>query len=364
MGIDDLVAKRLFSQRIEGNKPDTPEETVRWMGAVQAQEYEQALWAIALRMQSAKKKDIEEAIAAGKIIRTWPMRGTMHFVTPKDSRWMLKLSEARMLKKAEARMMGLNIDESLVNTCMGFFREALRDKKVLTRQEMMTLLEKEGIATKDQRGYHLLWQAAQRGIICMGPMQDKKQTFMLLDDVIPEGPNLTKDEALGELALRYITSHGPATVHDFAWWAGLYLPDARRGIEIAEPKVIFEKRNGEELWSSLESPSPKPIPEPSIRLLPSFDEYLIGYKERSEVLDAEHLLEVSPGNNGTSHPIVVVDGRVTGIWKQDIRKNAIDLNFIFFVPILYEKELIYREAERYSDFLNLQLATVTIAIRK
>lgn len=169
---------------------------------------------------------------------------------------------------------------------------------------------------------------------------------------------------MGELALRYITSHGPATVHDFAWWAGLYLPDARRGIEIAEPKVIFEKRKGEELWSSLESPSPKPISEPSIRLLPSFNEYLIGYKERSEVLDAEHLLEVSPGSNGTFHPIVVVDGRVTGIWKQDIRKNAIDLNFIFFVPIPYEKELIYREAERYSDFLNLQLATVTIAIRK
>ena len=111
------------------------------------------------------------------------MRGTMHFVIPKDSRWMLKLSEALMLKKSEVRMMGLNIDESLVSTCIGFFREALSDKKVLTRQEMMTLLEKEGIATKDQRGYHLLWQAAQRGIICMGPTQDKKQTFMLLDDV-------------------------------------------------------------------------------------------------------------------------------------------------------------------------------------
>jgi hypothetical protein len=290
--------------------------------------------------------------------------GTMHFVTPQDSRWMLKLSEARMLKKAEARMMGLNIDESLVNFCKDLFREALRDKNVLTRQEMMALLEKEGITTKEQRGYHLLWQAAQRGVICMGPMQEKKQTFMLLEDWTSEGPELSRDEALGELALRYIASHGPATVHDFAWWAGLYLPDARRGIEIAEPKVIFEKRNGEELWSSLESPSPEPIPGPSIRLLPSFDEYLIGYKERSEVLDAEHIQEVSPGSNGTFHPIVVVDGRVSGIWKQDIRKNGLDLNFIFFVPIPYEKELIYREAERYSDFLDLQLATVTIAIRK
>ena len=364
MNNNEFVNRRLYNQKIEGMKAETPEEAVRWMGAIQAQEYAHALWAIGLRTKATTKIAVEEAILAKKIIRTWPMRGTLHFVVPEDAWWLLNLSKERMRQKSQTRMKELGIDDHLIEYCKGLFIEELKEERLRTRQELFALLEKEGIGTKDQRGYHLLWHIAQDGVISMGLMIEKKQTFMLLENVAPRLPEIPRDEALGKLAMRYFASRGPATVYDFAWWAGLLIEDARIGVESIrdnlKPEIIGEK----EFWIFEKETEPKIDMEPQVRFLPSFDEYLISYKHRSEVLKQELLGEVIPTKNGMFSPIIVVDGKVTGIWKPTMRKNGVDLDLNFSIPFPYEKELIYKEANRYSDFIGLPLSIVTIAMHK
>ncbi len=364
MNIDELVSRRLQNQKIEGMKAETPEEAVRWMGAIQAQEYDHALWAVGVRTNTASRKDVEQAIVEKRIIRTWPMRGTLHFVVPDDARWLLHFSRQRMRQKSLSRMNELNLDDQLIESCKGIFLEELKDERLRTRQELLALLEREGIGTKDQRGYHILEQLAQDGVISMGPVVEKKQYFMLLENVAPHLPEIPREEALGKLAKRYFTSHGPATVHDFAWWAGLLMEDARKGIEISRdtltPEIIGEK----EFWISAAEEKVILSHEPQVRFLPSFDEYLIGYKDRSEVLKQELAAEVIPSKNGMFSPIIVVDGKVAGIWKRTIRKSGVDLDLSFSIPFPYEKELIYKEANRYSNFIGLPLSIVTIAMHK
>src|SRR5215472_325382 len=218
---------RLFNQRIDGKKFERPDEVVRWMGALQAQDYQQSLWAIGLRMQSATVADIEQAILDRKIVRTWPMRGTLHFVPGDDAKWMLSLSASRMIANDRRRQGQLELDETIMERCKELFYDALKGNQRLSRPDMMQLLVDAGISTKGQRGYHILWYLSQAGLICLGPMQDKQQTFVLLDEWVPHSRAFSREESLAELARRYFTSRGPATIHDFAWWAGLTVADAR-----------------------------------------------------------------------------------------------------------------------------------------
>src|SRR5437667_8624903 len=187
------------------------------MGALQAQDYQQSLWAVGLRTQSATVADIEQSIAHRKIVRTWPMRGTLHFVPGDDAKWMLSLSASRMLAKGRRRLEQLELDETIMERCKELFSDALKGNGRLSRPNAMQLLEDAGISTRNQRGYHILWYLAQTGLICLGPMQDKQQTFVLLDEWIPHSKALSREESLVELALRYFVSRGPAPVHDFAW---------------------------------------------------------------------------------------------------------------------------------------------------
>ncbi|MGB4587881.1 MAG: winged helix DNA-binding domain-containing protein [Clostridiaceae bacterium] len=364
MNIDDLINQRLQNQKIEGVKAETPAEAVRWMGAMQAQEYNHALWAIGLRTKATTKKAVEEAIIEKRIIRTWTMRGTLHFVVPDDVRWLLNLSEKRMRQKSQSRMKELNLDDRLIEYCKEMFVEELKDEKLRTRQELFSLLEKEGVETKDQKGYHILWRIAQDGVISMGPVEEKKQFFMLLNNVSPKLDEIPRDEALGKLAERYFTSRGPATVYDFAWWGGLLIEDARVGIERIRNNLTSKILGEKEFWIFENGAQIKFDQEPNVRFLPSFDEYLIAYKDRSEVLKHEMLGEIVPSKNGMFSPIIIVDGKVTGIWKATIRKNGVDLDLNFSTPFPYEKELIYKEANRYSDFIGLPLSIVTIAMHK
>lgn len=364
MNNNDLVNRRLQNQKIDGIKAETPEEAVRGMGAIQAQEYDHALWAIGLRTKTASKKAVEDAIVEKRIIRTWPMRGTLHFIVPDEARWLLNLSKDRMRQKSQSRMKELNIDDNLIEYCKGILIEELKDEKLRTRQELFASLEKKGIGTKDQRGYHILWHIAQDGVISMGPMVEKKQFFMLLGNVAPHLPEIPRDEALGKLAMRYFNSRGPATVYDFAWWAGLLVEDARLGIEIIRDNLTLEIIGEKEFWVSGNEVEAEIDKEPKVRFHPSFDEYLISYKDRSEVLKHEMIGEVVPSKNGMFSPIIVVDGKVTGIWKPTIRKNGVDMDLHFSIPFPYEKDLIYKEANRYSDFIGLPLSIVTIAMHK
>jgi hypothetical protein len=351
-----IAHQRLVNQRIEGEKFEKPEEVVRWLGAIQAQDYPQALWAIGLRLRSATVADVEQAISDGKIVRTWPMRGTLHFVPPEDAGWMLRLSAARILARDGRRLEQLGLDIGVMERCKELFYEALRGNRRLSRPEAMVLLEEAGIGTQNQRGYHILWYLSQAGLICPGPMQGKQQTFVLLDEWVPHSRELSREGSLAELATRYFASHGPATVHDFAWWAGLTVTEARSGLEAAMPGLVSEKIDGKEYWTAGDAPGHAARDGSSVHLLPAFDEYLLGYKDRGAVLAVDDALKVVPGKNGVFFPTIVVGGRVVGTWKRKLKKNSVDVTLSPFAHLDDSDERAVEAARSYSDFIGLPLS--------
>jgi hypothetical protein len=356
----DIAHRRLLNQHIAGELFASPEAVVRWMGAMQAQDYQQAVWAIGLRMQSATLAAVEQAIANRKILQTWPMRGTIHFVAAEDAKWMLALLTPRRLAADGLRQRQLELDERILARCRDLFHAALQGGKRLTRAGMMTLLEDAQISPAGQRGYHILWYLAQTGLICFGPMQGKEQTFVLLDEWVPRPRQLSREEALAELAGRYFASHGPATIEDFAGWAGLTLTDARAGFEAAKAGLASEKQDAKVYWFAADTAGQTLQDPSSLYLLPGFDEYLLGYKDRRDVLAAEHAGKIVPGGNGIFLPMIVVDGQVVGTWKRRLKKNALEVTLVPFTPLGVSQAAIAEAAQRFSAFLGLPLASVVI----
>jgi hypothetical protein len=353
----DIARQRLVSQRIAQANFEQPEAVVRWMGALQAQDYHQALWAIGARLPAPTLTKVEQAIADGKIIRTWPMRGTIHFVPPEDARWMLGLSAARMIAKQGRRLKQLELDDATLGRAQTTFQAALQGGKRLTRSAILQVLEDAGISTTGQRGYYILVRAAQNGLICLGPMEGKQQTFVLLDEWAPQPRQLSRAESLAELARRYFTSHGPATVHDFAWWAGLTVSDARSGLEASKSGLVAEKIAGKEYWLAADTPVTNTPDMSNTFLLAGFDEYLLGYTDRSAVLDPQHAQKVSPGANGVFFPMIVQAGQVIGTWKRAIKKDKVIITREMFGGMTASQvEAFEAAAVRYSTFLEMPVA--------
>lgn len=318
---------------------------------MQAQDYAGAKWSIGLRLPSMTEVAVEQAIANRQIIRTWPMRGTLHFVPTADARWMLDLTTPRIIAGAATRQARLELSGDILQKSADVFVTALQEHKALTRKDMMIALEQNGISTKNQRGYHLLWWAAQKGFICIGPLQGKQPTFVLLDDWAPPSNMLTRDAALAELAKRYFTSHGPATLRDFRWWSGLTAIDARTALAMIQADFDSAVVAGNEYWFP---PNLSHDGDSSVHLLPGFDEYLLGYTDRSAVLAVEHAAKIIPGNNGMFMPTIIIDGQIVGIWKRTITKRAVVIQLTAFEalkPTDYTK--IAAIAARYGEYLGL-----------
>lgn len=354
-----IAARRMLNQRIAGEKAPTPEAAVAWMGALQAQEYHQGVWAVGLRTAAGRLAEVERAIAEGKIARTWPMRGTLHFVPVEDAGWMAAISAERMLARARLRREQLGLDTAALEGATRVFDEALRGGRRETRAALMERLEQVGISTLGQRGYHLLWSAAQTGQICMGPNQGKQQTFALLAEWAPHARKYGREEGLGELARRFFRSHGPATPADFAWWAGLTGADARKGLEAARDGLTSEKIEGSEYWSG-DSGGGMDAETGGVHLLAGFDEYLLGYTERGAVLAEEHSDRVAPGGNGVFRPMLVVGGQVAGTWQRAVKKKQVEITCQVFGGVEVPKAGLEAVAQGYAEFLGLELGGVRI----
>ncbi len=320
----DIAARRLLHQRISGRRFERPEQVVQWMGAVQAQDYQHALWAVGVRTVNATRTDVEQAIADRALVLTWPMRGTIHLVAATDVRWMLELCASRPLAASQTRRKQLELDDHLLARCEGLIHDALSGGARLTRAEIMNLLQSTGIATTGQRGYHILWWLAHTGLICFGPKQGVDQTFVLLEDWLPEARSLPREQALVELTRRYFTSHGPATLKDFAGWTGLTLNQARAGLEAIRSELAHDTNDGLEYWWADTVPD---TPDAAgVYLLPGFDEYILGYKNRRDVLTAEHAQKIVPGGNGVFLPTIIADGQVVGSWKRDLKQKRLNVS--------------------------------------
>jgi Winged helix DNA-binding domain len=328
---------------------------VRWLGAVQAQDYLGSLWAIGLRMQNATEETVEQAIADRTIIRTWPMRGTLHFVAAADVRWMLTLLTPRIVAKSRWRLKQLELDHSVFARSRKTLMRALQGGKQLSRNAMYEALEAAGITTAAGRGLHILWQLAQEGFICFGAREAKHPTFALLEEWAPAAQAKERDAALAELASRYFNSHGPATLQDFSWWSGLTMADARHALEMAKSHLVQEVVKGRTYWLSSSVRTAKDG-QPTAHVLPAYDEYTVAYKDRSAVLDPLQAKRASTGN-GIFNPIIVINGHVVGTWKRRLEKRSVVITPNLFTSLTKaDRHALVMAAGQYGAFLKARVA--------
>jgi hypothetical protein len=350
----DIQALRLLNQRISQPSFKEPGDVVAWLGVMQAQDYTGAKWSVGLRMESATEAGIEQAIEDKCILRTWVLRGTLHFVTPADIHWMVALVAPQLVKGRARRYQELELDEPTMTRSNDLLINALRDGERQSRKALFALLEENGISTKGQRGVHMLQRASMDGLICQGTAPKNDPIFMCLDEVVPNPKTLPREEALAELARRYFTSHGPTTLQDFVAWSGLLISEARAGLEAIKSELSEEKLGEQTYWWSADT---QPKSTKGSYLLPGFDEYMLGYRDRNAFLDPQYATKVVPGGNGVFYPTLVLEGQIVGTWKRTVKKGEVTITPSPFTELsAAELDTFAPAAEHYSRFLEMPIS--------
>lgn len=313
----DLALLRLVAQRVAGPPPATATEAVRLLTCVQGQDLPGALTSVALRTAERTRAGVEAALDAGEVVRSWPMRGTLHLLPAEDLPWMLDLLGPRVLAGAAQRRAGLGLTEADTERARELVTAALTGGRRCGRKELLAVLTDGGVDVTAQRGYHLLWYLAQTGTLCLGPTAGGEQAFVLLDEWVTAPRRLDRDAGLAELALRYFRGHGPATVADLARWAGLPVTDVRAGVAAVRDRLAAVEVDGREHLLAPETAdllAAHRAEAAGLFLLPGFDEFVLGYADRSCAVPPEFADRIVPGGNGVFRPTVVHRGQVVGTW--------------------------------------------------
>jgi hypothetical protein len=351
--MDSLLAhQRLHSQHLAPAIFNQPGDIVRWMGAVQSQDYNAAKWAIALRSLDLSDTDIERSFNAGDFLRTHVLRPTWHFIAPEDVRWMLALTAPHVHAAISYYRRQLGLDAAILTRSQTVIANALQGGKQLTRAEMATVLEQAGIDTGGLRLNYLAMAAELDGIICSGGRRGKQFTYALLDERVPVSKNLEGGEALAELTLRYYRSHGPATEQDFAWWSGLRREQVRAGLETVKDGLEQIDRDGKTYWLA-----PPQLIDPAsaqaAQLLPNYDEFVVGYTDRSAVFNPAHAGKLDDRQNPLYQNTLVTGGQIAGTWKRTITKGTLAVKVIPFTPLSEAAfQALARATQRYGRFLD------------
>lgn len=350
----DICGQRLANQHLTRQTLEKASDIVRLLGAVQAQDYSGAKWAIAQRTRSAIDTEVEREISDGAILRTHVLRPTWHFVAPEDIRWMLALTAPRVKALLAFYDRKLEIDAAVLRRSRAVLTKALKHGKHLTRAELSRALTKAGIrADGTQRLAHLMMHAELDGLICSGPRRGKQFTYALLEERVPQAKALERDAALFELASRYFATRGPATEDDFAWWSGLTRADAKRGAEAAESRLDHAIIGGRRYWFPQFARTTKPKP-PLVRLLPNYDEYFIGLKDRTAMQTKLGPAGVERRIDALSGHLVTIDGQVVGGWTRTFSGKSV---VVALKPLTLltevERRAIAREVDRFATFLEL-----------
>ncbi len=349
----DITHRRLHNQHITRRTLETPQTLVEWLGAVQAQDYAAAKWALGLRLHGVTDDNIEQAFTDGTILRTHVMRPTWHFVSPADIRWLLVLTAPRVRAASVHYNRKLELDDAVFKRTNAVLANALQGGKQLTRDELASALQQAGIATDgEQRVTYIIMRAELDSIICSGARRGKQFTYALLAERAPQARSLDRDEALAELTVRYFTSHGPATIKDFVWWSGLTAADVKAGLAMVTSNLLHETMDGQTYWFSPSTPPEQNLSQTAY-LLPNFDEYTVGYTDRSTIFDALHTNKLDP-RGGLLTNTMVLDGQVVGTWKRTFKKNTVVIEANPFVPLGNTETCAFAaSANRYGEFLHM-----------
>lgn len=310
---------RLASHGLLGPGFDGVPEAVRGMGAIQAQDLQSALWAVGVRVPGAGLSDVRRALDDGAVVRSWPMRGTLHLLAPEDLQWILNITTARMVQGTAGRHRQLEITSGDVEKCREVALGVVDGGRAASRQELFAAFEAAGQATKAQRGIHLLWMLCQSASLVLGPLESNQQKFVAFDRWITSSRDLGREKGIAELLLRYLRGHGPATLRDFAWWSSIPLTEVRRALPEVSGELVELEHDGTQYWLSPEAAAllEDGVPgQRTVLALPGFDEFVLGYTDRSIVLPPEHAQKIVPGGNGVFKKAIVAGGEVTGTWAR------------------------------------------------
>jgi len=351
----DIARRRLHNERLIAAPFKKPEDVVQWLCAVQAQDYPGAKWGIGQRVKDCVDADVERAYVSGTILRTHVMRPTWHFVMPADIRWLLELTAPRVKAAMATYDRKLELDEALYGRSNAAIALALRGGTHLTRTEVSQVLAGAGIAATGQRLGHIVMRAELDAVICSGAMRGKQHTHALLEERAPEAKTLKRDEALAELARRYFTSHGPALVQDFAWWSGLTVAEAKAGVEMTKVHLLHEVVGDKTYWFAPSGPVTR-VKDPTIHLLPNYDEFLIAYRDHSASLDESLPSGSAAMYDMLSRHIIVLNGKVIGGWRNTFKKNGVTIETKLITPLTEgQREALHAAAEHYERFLGMSV---------
>ena len=352
MNNSDITGRRLHNQGLSKVIFNSANDAVSQLGAVQAQDYVGAKWALGQRLKDSSDSDLDQAFADGSILRTHLLRPTWHFVTPEDIRWLLMLTAPRVHAVNGFMYRKLEVDKSTLKKSYAVLEKSLHGLQYLTRNEIGSAFERADITAEGQRLAYIMMSAELDGVICSGPRKGKQFTYALLEERVPSVKGLKREEALAELVRRYISTRGPAKLQDFTWWSGLTMADARNGVESVRSEFLGEEMNGQTYWF----PDSKPATNksPTAYLLPNYDEYFIGFKDRSaigEMIQRKGIKGEDPLL--FAHPIIL-NGQVIGSWKRKLYKDSVTVEASLIVePTEPEEEAIRAAVARFGKFLQL-----------
>ncbi len=338
----EILSHRLLNQQIISTKFTKPEEIVRWMVAMQSQEYAMAKWAIGLRLPGFNDADIEQVFNEGKILRTHLMRPTWHFVAPEDIRWLLALTAPRVSAINNYQYKKEGLDASVFKKCNEVIVKSLEGGKFLIRNDIKAELSKNGIEADGVRLTGIMMQAELEGLICSGPRSGKQFTYALLEERVPAVPPMTREEALHQFLNRYFVTRGPATIHDFCYWSGLSLTEARAGLP--ELSKDFERRqiDGLEYIFLPQDISVVPKTLPTF-LMPDYDEYGMSYKNKEAITDSEiskkQISEIS-----SSYHMIISEGKLAGTWQKVKKGKSLEVETSPYTPLIKRKEASLKKA--------------------
>ncbi|MDO8309530.1 MAG: winged helix DNA-binding domain-containing protein [Actinomycetota bacterium] len=280
----------------------SPSSVAAWVGALQAQDYSSGAWSLGIRIPGATARSVDEAFASGEVLRTWPMRGTIHVVALEDARWMLALTGTRTLAATETRRREVGLEQPGLARAVDALVGAMAGRRRISRAHAMTTIGEAGIDVRGQAGYHVLVYAALIGAICIGPNEGATQTIVRLDEWATRQRELSGLDALTELAWRYVRSHGPVTAAEFAGWSGLTLTSARAGIAANGDRVTSAAFRGTETWLSREAADEIRcgLPPGGTLALPGFDEFILATRTGPSTFRASTCPPSSPGATACS----------------------------------------------------------------
>lgn len=328
-----------------------------WFGAVQAQDYHGAKWALALRCRDTDAAALDDAVNKAELLRTHVMRPTWHFVAADDIRWLLALTAPRVHAVNKYYYRKLELDEDTFRRSHIILAETLEGSRFLTRPQVARALEANGIIASGQRLAYILMHAELDALVCSGPLRGKQHTYALLDERVPPAPSLLRDEALAELTRRYFLSHGPATVHDFSWWSGLTVSDVRAGLKFIGSEVEKMEFDGKTYWTGAPFATAEAM-EPVIHLLPNYDEHIVAYKDHGPSLDPAACDALSSRTDGPldAH-LVTRAGLIVGGWRRTLEKGGVVVRVHLLIGLRQnERAALDQAAEGYGTFMNLPVA--------